>query len=94
MSEKTKTVVVIERHEQTITRRSRRTISGQVMEDGAVARPLGAPFDETEPVVKGNRRSLPACLKTVAIKSVSWLRRMMTANDRKKKLSSGGARCL
>jgi len=39
MPDKTKTVVVFESHEQTIIRRSRRTVSGQVLTDGAVAQP-------------------------------------------------------
>jgi len=34
MLDKTKTIVVIEKHEQTIIRRSRRTVSGQVLTNG------------------------------------------------------------
>src|SRR5437899_12175090 len=41
MPDKTRTVVVIESHQQTIVRRSRRTVSGQVLTARAVARPRG-----------------------------------------------------
>jgi len=36
MPDQTKTIVVIERHEQTIIRRSRRTVSGQMLRESEV----------------------------------------------------------
>ena len=81
MPEKTKTTVVIESHEQTIIRRSWRTIrSGEfpiAAELEALARPLGrAPAEKIEPAVQEKRNSLAACVKTVAMKSAFWLRRL------------------
>ncbi len=85
MPEQTKTVVIIQSHEQTIIRRSRRVISSQVLTQGAVARPGGAPIaaaamagsigtapsDATEPLAKRNRRSLVAWWLAVALKGVT-----------------------
>lgn len=79
MTDKTKTVVVIERHEQTIIRRSRRMVSGQVMEDGAVAQPLGRAsvvLSEVMPVspelsAHRNHRWLGQWLRTIARKSAT-----------------------
>jgi hypothetical protein len=90
MTDKTKTVVVIEHHEQTIIRRSRRTMSsGEVpiaLEPGALGQPLA--MAQAEPVVREKRQSLGACLKTVAIKGAPWLRRMTArVNERKNRLS-------
>lgn len=44
MPDKTKTIVVIERHEQTIIRRSRRTVNGQVLREPEVIGEVGFPF--------------------------------------------------
>lgn len=90
MTDKTKTVVVIEHHEQTTIRRTRRTMSSGdfpiAVEPGGVARPLARA--EAEPVVREKRQSLGACLKTVAIKGAPWLRRMKArVNERKNRLS-------
>ncbi len=41
MPDKTKTILVIESHEQTIIRRSRRLISSQLLKPGTAAQPLG-----------------------------------------------------
>ena len=93
MPDKTKTTVVIERHEQTIIRRSRRTVSGQVVDDGAVARPSGrASSDGTERAVEEKRRSPGRWWKTVALKSATVLaplsgRLKARANERKNRLS-------
>ena len=61
MTEKTRTVVVIESHEQTIIRRVRRTISAQV---GTL--PSKRPGQE-------KRKSLGRWWKTVAVKSATVL---------------------
>ncbi|HEY2973140.1 MAG TPA: hypothetical protein VGJ48_11565 [Pyrinomonadaceae bacterium] len=90
MTDKTKTVVVIEHHEQTIIRRSRRTISSDefpiVAETQALARSLAR--TQAEPVVQAKRQSLGACLKTFAMRGAPWLRRLKArANKRKNRLS-------
>src|SRR5262245_32621313 len=90
MTGKTKTVVVIEHHEQTVIRRTRRTMSSGespiAVEPGALARPLAR--SQAEPVVREKRQSLGACLKTVVTKSAPWLRRMKARfNERKNRLS-------
>lgn len=101
MSDKTKTVVVIERHEQTIIRRSRRTIhSGEVriLAEPAELGPPGlvrsgrASPDKTT-VVQEKRPSLGAQLKTVALKVAPLLRRLKTRarECRNRLFSSGGA---
>ena len=78
MPEKTKTTVVIESHEQTIIRRSRRTISSgefPIAADPAEQARLSerVSSDETKPVVERKRQSLGACLKTIATKSATVL---------------------
>lgn len=85
MTTKTRTVVVIEIHEQTIVRRSCRMVSAQVATPGAVARPSGrTPSDVTvlvpelmplppESVVRDERKSLGRWWKTVALKSATAL---------------------
>jgi hypothetical protein len=79
MTEKTKTVVVIERHEQTIVRRSRGTISAQ-----ATTQLPARPTQE-------KRKSLGRWWKTFALKGATVLKplsRLKTrANQRKNKLS-------
>jgi len=93
MTEKTRTVVVIESHQQTIIRRSRRTVSGQVLTEGAVARPSArAPSNAAERPVQVKRKSLGRWWKTVALKSATLLaplsRRLKTkANERNNRLS-------
>ena len=79
MPDKTKTVVVIESHEQTIIRHSRRTASGQLLMDWAEARPLGratpdAPGAGVLAKPKG-RWWLAVALKGVNVCS-QWLRRL------------------
>jgi len=83
MPDKTKTIVVIESHEQTIIRRSRRTVSAQVLTDGAVARPRGPQTGSPAGVGRLGRASSdapePAVLekpkgrwwRTVALKGVT-----------------------
>jgi hypothetical protein len=80
MPDKTKTTVVIERHEQTIIRRSRRTVTAHV-------RTL-----PPERVIQEKRKSPGRWWKTVALKSATVLaplsRRLKTrANERKNRLS-------
>ena len=80
MKEKTRTTVVIESHEQTIIRRSRRTISEPVA-------PLPA-----KRLARKHYAWLGAWWKTVALKGVTvfapWSRRLKTkANERKNRLS-------
>ena len=85
MPDKTKTVVIIESHEQTIIRRSRRVISSQLPAPGDVARlqdsQTGSPAvvgrlgtassDATERLAKRKRRWLGAWWRTVALKGVT-----------------------
>jgi hypothetical protein len=78
MPEKTKTTVVIESHEQTIIRRSRRTISSGEFPIAVNPAELArlsetVSSDQTEPVVEQKRHSLGACLKTIAMKSATVL---------------------
>jgi hypothetical protein len=93
MTEKTRTTVVIESHQQTIVRRSRRTVSGHVLMDGAIARPLGrARSDETEHPVQEKRKSPERWWKTVALKGATAYttlsRRLKArANERRNRLS-------
>jgi hypothetical protein len=89
MPDKTKTIVVIESHEQTIIRRTRRTVSGQVLIGGAVARPLGrASSDAPEPAVMEKPKG--RWWRTVALKGVTvfapWSRRLKhSGNERRNK---------
>jgi hypothetical protein len=85
MPDKTKTVVIIESHEQTIIRRSRRVISSQLPGQGDVSQPdavlttsalagcsIGsASSDATERLAKSERRWLAAWWRTVALKGVT-----------------------
>lgn len=71
----TKTLVVIESHEQTIIRRSRRTISSNELliatAPGTLARPLvRTTAEEITPAVQEKRNSLGVRLKTFARKRV------------------------
>ena len=80
MTEKTRTTVVIESHQQTIVRRSHHTISAQT-----VTLP-------PERAVQEKRNSLGRWWKTIALKSATVLaplsRRLKTrANERKNRLS-------
>ena len=91
MPDKTKTVVVFEKHEQTIIRRSRRTVSGQVLTDGALARPLGrAASDAPEPgaVARPLGRASVRRWRTVALKGVTvlaqWSRRLKHCGDERR----------
>lgn len=81
MTDKTKTIIVIESHEQTIIRRSRHVVGTQALTDGAVARPLGrASSDATARLAKRRRRRLAAWWRTAALKGVTvfapWSRRL------------------
>ena len=82
MTDKTKTVVVIESHEQTIIRRSRRTVSGQVLMDGEGR----ASSDATERAVlvkpKG-RWWLAIALKGVSVFS-HWSRRLQRGGNERR----------
>ena len=72
MPDKTKTVVVFESHEQTIIRRSRRTVSGQVLTDPIIARQSGrASSYPPEPPVLGKPKG--HWWRTVALKGVTVL---------------------
>jgi hypothetical protein len=87
MTEKTRTIVVFESHEQTIIRRSRRTVSGQVLTAGAVARPLGrAPSDAPEPAVLEKPKG--RWWLTVALKGVNvfshWSRRLKRGGNERR----------
>jgi hypothetical protein len=79
MTDKSKTVVVIESHEQTIIRRSRRTVSGEVLMDGACP-------DATEHSVlekpKG-RWWLAVALKGVSVFS-HWSRRLQRGGNERR----------
>lgn len=83
MTDKTKTVVVIEHHEQTIIRRTRRTMSSDefpiAVEPGALVRPLGRAAVETDRIAQEKRSSLADRLKTIAMKSAPFLRRLKTS---------------
>jgi len=67
MTEKTRTVVVIESHQQTIIRRSRRTVSGQVLTAGAVPRPRGPQPDSPVGMGRLGRASSDAPLTDGAL---------------------------
>ncbi len=85
MPEKTKTIVVIESHEQTIIRRSRREISSQMPTQGDVDRPRAVPVagvttgcsigsvssDATDRFAKRKRRWLGVLWRMVALKGVT-----------------------
>jgi hypothetical protein len=75
MIEKTTRVVVIESHEQTIIRRSRRTVSPELLTQGVSS-------DETARLAKRDRRWLGAWWRTVTQKGAAVLvpssRRMKT----------------
>jgi hypothetical protein len=85
MPDKAKTVVVIESHEQTIIRRSRRVISSQLAAQATIARPQDAqpgssvgvgPSARTSSVAtkrlaQRNPRWLVAWCRAVALKGVS-----------------------
>jgi hypothetical protein len=75
MPDKKKTIVVFETHEHTIIRRWRRTVSGQVLPEGAV--PGGQASEATEPVVRRKPKSLGRLLKTAAVKITTVTRRVM-----------------
>src|SRR4249919_3309976 len=66
MIEKTTTVVMIESHEHTIIRRSRRTVSSHLLTQGA-------PSDETARPAKRDRRWLGAWWRTVTQKCAAVL---------------------
>ena len=85
MPDKTKTVVVIESHEQTIIRRWRRVSSSQLLAQGTIARPQDpqpgssvgvgpsarASFVATKHLAKRNRRWLVAWCRAVAHRGVT-----------------------
>jgi hypothetical protein len=75
MTEKTTTVVVIESHEQTIIRRSRRTVSSELLTQGVSS-------DETERPAKKDRQWFGAWWRRVTQKGATglapWSRRMKT----------------
>jgi hypothetical protein len=80
MPDKTKTIVVIESHQQTIVRRSRRTV---------IAQTVTLPPERT---VQEKRKSLGRWWKTVALKTATVLaplssRLKTRANERKNRLS-------
>jgi len=82
MTEKTRTVIVIESHEQTIIRRSRRTASSDEVRILAEPAEL-VPPDET--TIQRKRALLGACLKTVALMSATLLRRLKTRTSTTKR---------
>ena len=81
MTDKTKTVVVIESHEQTTIRRTRRTVSGEVLMEQVVARP-DAP--ESAVVLKPKGR----WWLTVALKAANvfshWSRRLQRGGNKRR----------
>lgn len=90
MTDKIKTVVVLEHHEQTTVRRSRRVVGSAEMplatENGPLAGPLGRA--QAKPVLQEKRQSLGACLKEVAMKSAALLHRLKArANKRRNRIS-------
>ena len=83
MPDKTKTVVLIESHEQTIIRRSRRTVSGEVLMDRAGAQP-DAPAPAVLEKPKG-RWWLAVAQKGVSVFS-HWSHRLQRGgNERRNK---------
>lgn len=85
MTQKTTTIVVIESHQQTIVRRSRRTVSSELLTQGASS-------DETERPAKRGRRWLGTWWRKVIKKSATVLaplsHRLKTrANERTNRLS-------
>jgi hypothetical protein len=84
MPDKTKTIVVFESHEQIIIRRSRRTVSGQVVVDDAEAR-LGLP----EPGSTGwvRRGCFGIWWRRVALKGATvlapWSRRLKAGTNKR-----------
>ena len=82
MPDKTRTVVVIESHEQTIIRRSRRTVSGQVVADDAGARPRLPQPGSADGV---GRRCFGALWRRVALKGATvfapWSRRLKVGTN-------------
>lgn len=80
MPDKTKTIVIIESHEQTIIRRSRRVISSQLPMQRVLARPIGSASGETERLTKREERGFVAWCRTVTLKGFTvfapWSRRL------------------
>lgn len=89
MSEKTKTTVVTEIHEQTIIRRSRRTVSERVVDAKAAQPPGWIPSDVIEPPVREKPKWPGRLWKTVSLKSATVLeplsRLLATGASKRKK---------
>jgi hypothetical protein len=88
MLDKTNTIVVIESHEQTVIRRSRRLVSSQLLTQVAVAQPLGIASSEApEPSLE---KPKARWWLAVAVKGVNvfshWSRRLKRSrNERRNK---------